>query len=138
MFVSCQNKDFKFTKSSFQEYLTGFILIDCKHDCKHEEIILCVDAQVNMQISSKNVGVFEAFYNSAKVRFSKSSSSCELIFVLLFCQPIPLISQFVEISKGGKLPAGRTEIPFQVLLKAQPYQTLYESYHGVFITIQVM
>ena len=53
-----------------------------------------------------------------------------------FLQPIPLISQFVEISKGGKFLGGRTEIPFQVLLKPKQNRILYETYHGVFISIQ--
>lgn len=47
-----------------------------------------------------------------------------------------MISQFVEISKGDKFLSGRTEIPFQVLLKPKQNRTLYETYHGVFISIQ--
>lgn len=52
-------------------------------------------------------------------------------------QPIALISQFMEVSKTGKFLGGRTEIPFEVSLKPKQYRTLYETYHGVFITIQV-
>lgn len=33
--------------------------------------------------------------------------------------------------------AGSTEIPFEFPLKAKPGQTLYETYHGVFVNIQV-
>ena len=50
---------------------------------------------------------------------------------------MPLINQFVEITKNGKFLAGRTEIPFEVMLKPKTSRTLYETYHGVFITIQV-
>jgi hypothetical protein len=32
---------------------------------------------------------------------------------------------------------GTTEIPFEFPLKARPGQTLYETYHGVFVNIQV-
>lgn len=43
----------------------------------------------------------------------------------------------MEISKNGKFLAGRTEIPFEVLLKPKSNRILYETYHGVFITVQV-
>ncbi|XP_075678792.1 vacuolar protein sorting-associated protein 26C [Dermatophagoides pteronyssinus] len=100
------------------ESLIGVIVIDSKSDSKHEGISLSVDATVQMQLSTKNVGIFEAFYNSAK--------------------PITLINQFVEISKNGRLPSGKTEIPFEVLLKPKLNRQLYETYHGVFITIQYL
>ncbi|KAI7688411.1 hypothetical protein SSS_02150 [Sarcoptes scabiei] len=71
-----------------------------------------------MQLSSKNVGIFEAFHNLAK--------------------PISLMNEFVEVSKGGKFPSGLTEIPFEVLLKPKNNRSLFETYHGVFITIQYL
>lgn len=98
--------------------LAGLIAVDCKNDAKHDGLFLSVDATVNMQLSSKNVGLFEAFYNSAR--------------------PIPLISQLVEIARNGKFVTGRTEIPFEVLLRPKVNRTLYETYHGVFITIQYL
>ncbi|XP_017488869.1 PREDICTED: Down syndrome critical region protein 3 homolog [Rhagoletis zephyria] len=98
------------------ENLTGLIVVDCKNDSKHDGIFLSVEATVNMQLSSKNVGLFEAFYNSAR--------------------PIPLISQYVEVARSGKFLGGRTEIPFEVLLKPKQGRTCYETYHGVFISIQ--
>lgn len=52
---------------NLQDDLTGVIVIDCKSESKYESIILSVDGTVNMQLSSKNVGIFEAFYNSVKV-----------------------------------------------------------------------
>ena len=33
--------------------------------------------------------------------------------------------------------AGRTEIPFEIPLKGRPDVPLYETYHGVFVNIQV-
>ena len=60
--------DYLFTSFSMQENLTGLIVVDCKNDSKHDGIFLSVEATVNMQLSSKNVGLFEAFYNSARVR----------------------------------------------------------------------
>lgn len=43
----------------------------------------------------------------------------------------------MEISKAGKLPANKTEIPFQIPLRTKGNKPLYETYHGVFINIQV-
>ncbi len=44
----------------------------------------------------------------------------------------------MEIAKSGKLPVGKTEIPFELPLRPKSNKTLYETYHGVFITIQVL
>lgn len=41
-------------------------MIENKAQSKHEGIYLSIDANVNMQLSSKNVGIFEAFHNLAK------------------------------------------------------------------------
>lgn len=43
----------------------------------------------------------------------------------------------MDIAKPGKLPSGRTEIPFEIPLKAKGNKELYETYHGVFVNIQV-
>jgi hypothetical protein len=48
-----------------------------------------------------------------------------------------LINYSLEIAKAGKLPSGKTEIPFEVPLKPKGNKTLYETYHGVFINVQV-
>ena len=43
----------------------------------------------------------------------------------------------LEIHKTNKLPDGKTEIPFEFPLKPKPGVQLYETYHGVFVNIQV-
>ncbi|KAG7516005.1 hypothetical protein JOB18_020168 [Solea senegalensis] len=75
-----------------------------------------MEGLVNLQLSSKSVGVFEAFYNSVK--------------------PIQLISNNIEVAKAGKIPGGKTEIPFEFPLQAKGNKVLYETYHGVFVNIQ--
>ena len=52
-------------------------------------------------------------------------------------QPIQLINYSLEIAKPGRIPNGKTEIPFEVPLKPKGNKTLYETYHGVFVNIQV-
>lgn len=50
-------------------------------------------------------------------------------------QPIILVNSTCEISSGGRIPAGVTQIPFQIPLKAKTNRTLYETYHGVYVNI---
>lgn len=66
---------------------------------QHSGIYLYLDGMVNINLSTKNVGVFEAFYNSAK--------------------PIQLMNYSMEISKAGKFPSNRAEIPFEIPLRTK-------------------
>lgn len=72
---------------------------------------------MNLQLSNKNVGIFEAFYNSVK--------------------PIQLLNTNIEILAPGKqLSYGITEIPFEFpLVCSKEPKKLYETYHGVFVNI---
>jgi len=53
-------------------------------------------------------------------------------------QPIQLLNYNVELAKPGRFPAGTTEIPFEMPLHAKGNRQLYETYHGVFVNIQVL
>ncbi|XP_028415571.1 Down syndrome critical region protein 3-like isoform X1 [Dendronephthya gigantea] len=99
-----------------EEKVQGVIIVQSKTDLSHNGISLVMDGIVNLQLSAKSVGVFEAFYNSIK--------------------PITLVNQTVEIQKAGKLPAGKTELPFEIPLTGKMNKQLYETYHGVFVNIQ--
>ncbi|KAF8792438.1 Vacuolar protein sorting-associated protein like [Argiope bruennichi] len=99
-----------------EEIIIGYVVVESKSEVKHEGITLTMEGNVTMQLSAKNVGILEAFYSSAK--------------------PVLLTSSIIEIAKPGKLPPGRTEIPFEIPLKPRTNRTLYETYHGVFISIQ--
>ncbi|XP_061819024.1 vacuolar protein sorting-associated protein 26C [Nerophis lumbriciformis] len=98
------------------ESVAGVIVLSCKEALQHHGIFLSMEGLVNLQLSSKSVGVFEAFYNSVK--------------------PIPLISCSTEVAKAGKVPGGKTEIPFEFPLNTKGNKALYETYHGVFVNIQ--
>ena len=52
-------------------------------------------------------------------------------------QPIQLLNYTLEVAKPGRLPAGKTEIPFELPVKAKGNKELYETYHGVSVNIQV-
>lgn len=44
------------------------MVITSKDTVQHQGISLTMEGSVNLQLSAKSVGVFEAFYNSVKVR----------------------------------------------------------------------
>ncbi|XP_013382522.1 Down syndrome critical region protein 3 homolog [Lingula anatina] len=98
------------------DVVAGLVVIQSKDSVQHQGITLTVEGNVGLQLSAKSVGLFEAFYNSLK--------------------PIQLLHYNLDIAKPGKLPSGKTEIPFEVPLKPKGNKTLYETYHGVFVNIQ--
>lgn len=51
-----------------QDNVTGVIIITTNSDFKHDGILLTMEGTANLQVSSKNVGILEAFYNAVKVR----------------------------------------------------------------------
>lgn len=53
--------------SCLQEAVAGVIVLVSKEALQHHGIFLSMEGLVNLQLSSKSVGVFEAFYNSVKV-----------------------------------------------------------------------
>ncbi|XP_020851595.1 vacuolar protein sorting-associated protein 26C [Phascolarctos cinereus] len=98
------------------EVLSGVVVISSKDPVQHQGILLTMEGLVNLQLSAKSVGMFEAFCNSVK--------------------PIQVITSSVEIVKPGKFPSGKTEIPFEFPLHVKGNKVLYETYHGVFVNIQ--
>ncbi|XP_037759928.2 vacuolar protein sorting-associated protein 26C isoform X1 [Chelonia mydas] len=101
---------------SASEVLSGVVVITSKDAVQHQGVSLTMEGSVNLQLSAKSVGVFEAFYNSVK--------------------PIQVINNTIEMVKPGKLPSGKTEIPFELPLHMKGNKVLYETYHGVFVNIQ--
>ncbi|KAK3798144.1 hypothetical protein RRG08_057876 [Elysia crispata] len=100
------------------DVIAGVVVVQSKGELPHQGITLNMEGMVNLLLSTKSVGLFEAFYNSLK--------------------PIQLLNYNLDVIKPGKLPSGKTEIPFEVPLKPKPGKTLYETYHGVFVNIQYL
>lgn len=44
----------------------------------------------------------------------------------------------LDVAPSGKIPNGKTEIPFELPLKPKGSKSLYETYHGVFVNIQYL
>lgn len=63
--------------------MKGVIVVQSRGELAHNGITLAMEGAVNLQLSAKSVGVFEAFYNSLK--------------------PIQLVNYSLEIAKPGKL-----------------------------------
>lgn len=97
------------------DIISGAVVVQSKGSMSHNGVSLHLEGEVDLKLSAKSVGVFEAFYNSLK--------------------PIKLIDYKIDVAKPGKLPDGLSELPFEFKLEPLPDQQLYETYHGVFVTI---
>lgn len=58
-------------------------------------------------------------------------------FIYCYSQPIQLLTGSLQVAKPGKFLAGRNELAFEFPLKAKGSRKLFETYHGVFVNIQV-
>lgn len=96
--------------------VSGLLVLDSKSEVRHDGITLTMEGVISLQLSPKSAGLIESIVNSSK--------------------PISIINNVVEVAKSGKIPSGQTEIPFELPLKVRGSKTLYETYHGVYITIQ--
>jgi len=103
-------------KLNLKDKLQGFVVVTSKTELSHSGIVLTMDGSVTLQLSAKSVGLFEAFYNSLK--------------------PVQLLQCTITVASAGKLPAGTTELPFEIPLDPKDSLKLYETYHGVFVNIQ--
>jgi len=104
------------------EMVRGVVIVATKGALSHNGIQLIMQGDVGLQLSTKSVGIFEAFYNAIK--------------------PIQLLQYTVEVAKPGKIPDGISELPFEFKLEPLPPPAgkdpvlLYETYHGVYVNIQ--
>ena len=60
------------------------------------------------------------------------------MFLKYSTQPIQLVQYTLDVAPAGKIPSGKTEIPFELPLKPRGSKSLYETYHGVFVNTQYM
>ncbi|CAG9133026.1 unnamed protein product [Plutella xylostella] len=102
------------------EIIVGVVVVESSADVRHEGLALLLEGSAALQLSNKNTGIFDAFSNNLK--------------------PINLINTAIELAPAGKIPAGVTEIPFEMPLQARGPPSpgcpgLLETYHGVFVNI---
>ena len=53
----------------WQETVVGTVVVSSPGEVRHDGLFLTVDGIANLELSSKSIGQFEAFYNSVKVCF---------------------------------------------------------------------
>lgn len=51
-------------------------------------------------------------------------------------KPIQIINSSIDVLKPGKIPSGKTEVPFHLPLLVKGSKVPYEIYHSVFVNIQ--
>jgi hypothetical protein len=103
-----------------QDVVEGTVLIITPTSITHQGVRLIATGTIMLQLSARQVGVFEALYSSVK--------------------PIQLMNKTIDISPAGKISSGKTEFPFHIALepsKGGLVDSLYESYHGAYVNIQV-
>uniref|UniRef100_A0A803XW47 VPS26 endosomal protein sorting factor C n=1 Tax=Meleagris gallopavo TaxID=9103 RepID=A0A803XW47_MELGA len=81
------------------EILSGVVVITSKDTVQHQGISLTMEGSVNLQLSAKSVGVFEAFYNSVKYTLR-----CDMRRSLL-AKDLTKTCEFIvhSVSQKGKL-----------------------------------
>lgn len=98
------------------EVVKGTIEIYSPNESRHEGISITIEGTVNLQLGNKSVGLFDTFSSSIK--------------------PVQLMNVQIPLVPAGKILQGPTEIPFEFPLSSTKEQkVLYETYHGVFISV---
>lgn len=98
------------------EVVKGSVEVFSQNESRHEGIVITVEGVVNLQLGNKSTGIFDTFSSSVK--------------------PVQLLNLNIPLAPPGKLSQGITEIPFEFPLQCTKEQkVLYETYHGVFISI---
>jgi len=103
------------------DVVDGSVVVNSASSISHQGIRLTAVGTIMLQLSARQVGVFEALYTSVK--------------------PIQLLHKVVDIEAAGKIRPGKTEIPFHISLdpsKGALSPHLYESFHGAYINIQYL
>ena len=99
------------------DLMKGTVVVNASSESKIEGLAICCEGSVAMQLSNKTSGVFDAFYNTVN-------------------KPITLLNQTIELlPPGSKIAAGLNEFGFEFLMKSKGSEKLYETYHGVFVSV---
>ena len=98
------------------ELLCGVAVVTCRSALRHEGASLLVSGAVQLTHSGKTAGLVDAFYATPRA--------------------LQLLEERLELAAPGRLPAGVTEMPFEVALTARHGRPLYETYHGLYVSVQ--
>lgn len=93
------------------DIVSGTIIINAKDGWSHNGLSMSVLGQTQLKLSARSVGIFDSMQN---------------------LKPLVLFETKKSILGDGRVPNGATSVPFEFKL---PDKGLYESYHGVYITV---
>lgn len=100
------------------DVVSGAIIVQSQGSMRHGAIKIQVEGSAQLQLSARSIGLFEAFYSSLK--------------------PVNLLSYAFEVKPSGRLGSGISELPFEFTLQPFSNQSLYDTYHGVYVNVQYM
>mmetsp|Transcript_2052 Transcript_2052/g.2969 ORF Transcript_2052/g.2969 Transcript_2052/m.2969 type:complete len:300 (+) Transcript_2052:403-1302(+) len=97
------------------EKVKGNVIISTHHkSMSHGEIVIKASGSTSIQLNAQNNGLFETLYDGV--------------------EPLRLLSERVYVSTGGKVGAGKTKFPFELLIApVKGMERLYDTYHGVYV-----
>lgn len=102
------------------EPIQGTIIVTLASSISHNGVRITANGAVNLQVRGGMTGVIESLYTAVK--------------------PISIVNKSSDVRSSGRLDAGRTEIPFSLILTSQRndgYERCYETFHGTNISIQI-
>lgn len=97
------------------EKLEGKVLIDAYKGWQHQGVKLRASGHVYLNTAAKGVGIMDVLSTGIK--------------------PILLLQEEIDIAPPGSFADGETSIPFEFNVVPVAGQSLYESYHGVFLNV---
>ncbi|KAF1327087.1 Down syndrome critical region protein 3, partial [Globisporangium splendens] len=98
------------------EVVQGQVIISSPKGFAHQGIAMKVEGSARLQVSAKSAGLFDAFYSAVA--------------------PLQLVYLHIPIASAGKVPFGVTKIPFEFELVGNDDQPLFETYHGVYVSVK--
>jgi hypothetical protein len=99
-----------------QEIVQGQIIISSPKGFAHQGISMKVEGSARLQLSVKSAGLFDSFYNAVA--------------------PLDLVYFHIPVAAPGKVSFGITKIPFEFELAGIDGQPLFETYHGVYVSVK--
>ncbi|KAJ8600773.1 hypothetical protein CTAYLR_006117 [Chrysophaeum taylorii] len=97
------------------EMVEGVVVVSARAGWAHKGITMRVSGTVKLQLSQRNVGLFDSASSSIK--------------------PREVLRETIEVAPAGRFPDGVTEVPFEFRLGPLVGESLYESYHGVYVNV---
>lgn len=94
---------------------TGNVVVNCYKGWSHQGVKITVQGYVELMVATRVAGIVDTVVQAGK--------------------PTQIMSYEAEVIPPGKFNEGVIELPFKFPVKPIERRTLYESYHGAFVSI---